>query len=136
MAEFIISEDSAIEQLDYFLEYYDMDLSALPEEQAIAVESAKTQIIRAIRIGNLEISSGAEIAQRLKNPAGDVKSLTYGELTGNSKLAMKNKAQTDNYGRIYALLGSLSGVGEGGIAKLRGADLSLAESIGILFLQI
>ena len=106
MAEFILSEESAKEQLDYFLEYYDIDISVLNGDQADAVKASADKLIRAIRAGLLEISSEAEIVQRLKSPAGDVKSLTYGELTGNSKLALKNKAQTDNYGRMYALLGS------------------------------
>lgn len=130
-----VSEESAQEQLDSFFQHYDIDIADMPKEQAEAINGALNRIKRAIRSGKVEID-GSVIKQTLINPAGEVSEIIYGELTGQSKMAMDSKKADSQYGRCYALLGSLSKLGEGAIVKLRGADLSIAECIGLLFLQV
>jgi len=131
-----ISREVAEEQLDEFLGFYEIELDILPGDQKAAVDGSVKKIISAILKGRVEVLSNGEIRQVFKNPPGDVPELIYRELTGSAKLAMKGKGAEDYHGRIYALLGSLAGVDEAAISKLRGVDLSIAECIGVLFLQV
>lgn len=134
MKEFILSHDAARDQIDIFLDYYDIDLDDLPEKQAEAVEASVTRIIKGIRRGKVEIKEedSLTITQHLRND----KTIIYGEISGRSKIAMGGKRENDHHGRMYALCGSLTGLGEAGILKLKGADLGLCECIGALFLQV
>lgn len=121
--------------MQLFFDFYDFDQDDTPESQSQAVEVSLNRIKKAIRKGKLEFTDSdgvVKITQHLKNST----TLIYGEISGRSKLAMKNKSDTDNYGKIYSLCGSLTGIGEAGIAKLKGADLSIAECVGALFLQV
>lgn len=134
-----ISEQVAMEQLDGLLDYYDLDLNDIKNSaQRDAVESAYNRLIKAVRKGNLEFSNddNIKIVQHLKKPLGESGTIEYRELDGKAKVAMKDKADTDYYGRIYSLLGSLSGLGETAIIGLKGSDLSVAECLGVLFLQV
>lgn len=130
-----LSEESAQEQLDSFMQHYDIDLADMPKEQSEAINGALNRIKRAIRGGKLEID-GPIVKQTLTSATGEVSEIIYNELSGQAKIAMSGKGVNDQYGRIYALLGSLSKLGEGAIVKLKGADLSIAECVGLLFLQI
>ena len=130
-----ISEEVANDQLQLFFDYYEIDTDDIFDGESKAIEIACDRIIKGIRKGKLEIKQSSdklEIIQTLKSGSN----LIYGELTGRTKLAMKAKLDTDNYGKIYALTGSLTSSGEAAIAQLKGADLSLCECIGALFLQV
>lgn len=132
----MISKEVAKEALDSFYDYYEIDMNDLDDDLKMAVAGeVQRKLIKALQSGRLQIS-GASVKQTLKNPPGEVTEITYGELTGKAKIAMKGKAEADHYGRIYALLGSLSGLGETAITGLKGPDLSLAECVGVLFLQV
>lgn len=134
-----ISEQVAMEQLDGILDYYDLDLNDIKNAaQREAVESAYNRLVKAVRKGNLEFSNdeSIKIIQHLKEPLGESETIEYRELDGKAKVAMKDKADTDYYGRIYSFLGSLSGLGETAIIGLKGSDLSVAECLGVLFLQV
>lgn len=138
-----ISEQVAMEQLDGLMDYYDLDLNDIKNSaQRDAVESAYNRLVKAVRKGNLEFSPEAtkdkniKIVQHLKKPIGESGTIEYRELDGKAKVAMKDKSDTDYYGRIYSLLGSLSGLGETAITGLKGSDLSVAECLGVLFLQV
>lgn len=126
-----ISAEVAKEQLDSLVEYYDIDIESDDVDQARARQSACDKVIRAIRAGRLEINKETMVVvQTLKND----NKLTYRELDGKAKVEMGKRSNDDTHGKIYSLLGSLSGVGFNGITALKGKDLTLAESLGILFL--
>jgi hypothetical protein len=132
--DYKLSEEAAKDQLDIFYEYYDLDVDDLPAAQNSAAKQSEKRVIRAIRLCNLEFKEedSIKITQHLKSKD----TLEYAELSGQSKIAMGKCADTDQYGKIYALCGSLTGVGAAGIQKLKGADLSLCECMGALFLFI
>ena len=126
MKKYKLSEDAANDQLDLFFGYYDFDMDDIPEKQLEAVEASTKRIIKAIRKGKVEIVEGEslKIVQHVtvKNKEGvkEDSVLEYGEISGRSKLSMGKKSDTDFNGRIYALCGSLTGLGETGILKLKG----------------
>lgn len=135
MEKYKLSEEVAEDQVQLFFDFYEIEMDDIPEEQTRAIDVSLGRIKKAIRRCRLEFveSDGVvKITQHLKNET----TIVYGEISGRSKLAMKNKSDSDSYGKIYSLCGSLTGIGEAGIAKLKGADISLAECIGALFLQV
>ena len=134
----VISEETAQETLDQFTAYYDMDIEGLPDALNTAMVFCLNQIKRAVEKGKLEIEITDDtivVKQHLKKEIPRAPNpLVYKEVNASAKLAMKDDGT--QYGRIYALLGALSGEGSAVILKLKGADMSLAESLGTVFLQV
>lgn len=134
---FKLSRESAEEQFNIFLDYYDIDPDDWADNLQDAFKSAKNRLIRAIMRGLVSIEAGdpIRVTQYLsKKPDADP--ILYAEMSGKAKVAMKGKDETDTFGKIYALTGSLTGLGETAITTLKGVDMSIAESLGLLFLQI
>jgi hypothetical protein len=128
--ENVLSEESAKEQLDLLLDYYGMDSNDMPEEH----ESTVKEIIRAIQSGAIEVKENEGVVTVIQNLVSG-QTLEYkGVDLASAKMAMKAAKVDDHYGRIYALTGSLSGVGIDGIKKLAPKDLSITESLGVIFL--
>jgi hypothetical protein len=97
-------------------------------------DTARNKLIKSIMKGRLEIKEdeGLKVKQSLRSG----ETLEYSELCGKHKLAMKGKKDGDHFGRIYAILGSVTKAGEAAISKLTGVDMSVAECLGFLFLQV
>lgn len=127
-----ISHEVAEKQLQGFLDYYEVDISHIElEAQRSAVRGACDKLIRAIEAGRLELNPDEGTAVvHLKNGTA----LTCCELNGKAKVEMSRRPETDMHGRIYALIGSLSGVGFNGIQEMKGRDLVVVENLGIVFL--
>jgi hypothetical protein len=139
--DYKLSEESATAEFNRFMEYYEIDVSGAsegaPDDFVEMIEPAVNRIIKAIRLGRLEIGDdGCTLVQTLRNPPGEATTITYGEVSGKAKVAMKGKDINDHFGRMYSMLGSMSGLGESAIMGLKSVDLSLAESLGVLFLVV
>lgn len=135
--EAIISKEVATDHVNAFLNYYDLSENDLKnKDQKDMFNTCIDKIVKAITEGRMSIKENEkgypEITQKLQS--GEL--LVYGVLSGRSKVAMKDCEDSDMYGRIYALIGSLTGVGGSAIEEIKGKDLSLAESIGFLFLKV
>lgn len=135
-----ISKEVAAQQLQELLDYYELDEDCfVDEDQSNVYLRTCERLKKAIMRGRLSITNedGIKIKQILKNSYdGDIKEFDYSELAGKHKLSMGKKKDGDHYGRMYALIGSLTGMGEAAIGKLKGPDLSTAECLGFLFLQV
>lgn len=144
MSETMISEEMAIQQLNLVLDYYDIDPDDFKDLQVddnsavIAYERIISKLKKAIKRGKLEIKEDDNrpfITQYLdRELKGNVKELRYKPITGNAKMEMDK--YKENTGKLYGLLGVLSGVSKTEIQKLEGRDLALAEYIGALFLLV
>lgn len=141
MNENKIPKENAEDQVQLFLDYYDID----PEEDAANkahMESMKASIkklVKHVARGRLEISQGKdgiEITQFIQFPINDVSELKYKVLTGRNKGQMKNADEADQHGKIYSLVGSLTNWTGDSIAKLQGVDISVVECLGVLFLVV
>jgi len=135
MTDAVISKEVARGQLEMLLGYYDLDAGDFENDTMKDLfETACNKLVKAISKGRLEIKEdeGLKITQHLRT--GD--ELVYAEICGKHKTAMAGKKDGDQYGKIYALLGSMSGVGETGISKLTGVDISVAECLGFLYMQV
>lgn len=130
-----ISIESAREQINLFLNEYDVDFNDMPEKQAAVMESATKSLVKAITRNRLEIieeTDGLKFVQHLKN--GTV--LKYKQPDAPSKRLLSKVSSDDNYGKIYVLMGYLSGEGANVIESIKGPDLSLIETIGTIFLLV
>jgi hypothetical protein len=145
MTELTISEESAKAQIDLLIDYYDIDMNDFEgleetEKAEVVMVGILKKLERAIRRGRLEITdTDGEpiIRQLLRSKYGSGKTeIVYKPVTGQAKVAMGRKKENDQTGRIYALLGSLSGDGESTFLGLKGADLVLAENLGLVFLLV
>ena len=133
----VISRAVAEEQLDLFLDYYDLEIEDFANEaMKEQFETSCNKLVKAITKGRLEIKEDEEsnlcVTQILRNE----EHMEYAVVSGKHKIAMKGKKETDGYGRIYTLLGSITSLGETAISKLKGVDLSIAECLGFLYLQV
>lgn len=140
MPKYKVSEEVAEEQLETFLDFYDIDIASIDHKEVQAgLKLSASKVKRAIRKGKLSVELAGDsikVIQTFKNTEGTEDTIDYTVIAGRHKVAMKDKSDTDNYGKIYALMGSLSGLGEKAILKLKGADLGLVESLGGLYLQV
>lgn len=132
--EMKLSEESAQEQLNQLLDYYEIDFTDIPTDQKNSFDMIGKKLVKFIRQGRLEIKieDGIKCIQTLKNGTTTIE---YKELNGKAKTAMGTKSTEDGNGRIYALMGALSD-GEAAIIQLKGPDLSLAECLGAVFLAV
>ena len=138
-ADYILSNEVAQEQLDLMLDFYDIDPeeNSIDEAQEKGVKTAFVKLRKAIRLGVIEIKETDGKLQVKQNFYKDKeKSIEYKTLTGQAKIGMGKKGDKDFHGRMYALLGYLSGLGERAILNLEGKDLSVAECLGMLFLVV
>ena len=133
--KYILSKDSAKNELQKMLDYYEIDIDEIEDKKLKdAIKSGYDRLIKAVRLGRLEVKTDNEIKviQTLRN---DTK-IEYREIDGKAKVQMAGKKEDDYYGKSYALMGSLSGLGENAISQLKGVDLSLAEVLGMIFLSV
>ena len=127
-----ISEESAQAQVFSLLEFYQIDVESLPADRRPNLEFALDKLAGFVRQGLVEIQA-PKVIHHLKNPPGAVPAIEYGEVGGINTVAMDRRDPKDTYGRIYELLGSLSGLGADAIQALKGVDLIVAENVGVLF---
>lgn len=134
-----LSEESAQAQVDQFINYYEIHTEDLPKELKMAHVYCINHMKRAIRNGRLEIEivdGVIVLRQNLKRPPAGMKGsqLVYKEVGVTPKRAVDDDA---NKGvRLSQFLGALTTEGETLISKLSGPDMSLAESLHSVFLQI
>jgi len=133
-----LSAETAGEQIDGLIKFYDIDVGEMPENVQRAVTSSLAKIKKAVMAGRVEIELDAEtitIRQHLSRPPkGFPGPIVYKEITGRCKIGIKD--DSGDYGKMYNFLGAVCGEGVGVIQNLRGKDLSLAEALGAVFLQV
>jgi len=138
----IIPRDSAEQQVDLFLDFYDIDTDedASDTNHRNMLKASKNKLIKHVMRGRVEISENDDgdvvVKQTLKFPVNDVDHLEYKVLGGIAKKQMKNAEDSDYSGKVYNLCGSLTGWTGNSIAKLKGVDLSVVECLGALFLVV
>ena len=134
--KYVMTKESAKNELKKMLDYYEIDIDEIEDKDLKrAILQGYDRLVKAVRLGRLavKIEDGIKILQTLRDGATVIE---YREIDGTAKTERAGKAADDNYGKAYALMGSLSGLGEGAIKKLKSVDLSLAEVLGLIFLSV
>lgn len=136
-----VSEESAEVVLDEFLDYYEIYLEDFKDQdERNNVEGAINAVLIHIRMGYIEIEKTKEndinIKQNRKNGASEDSCFIYESTRiAKAKVQMKTAKNDDQFGKMYALMGSLSGNGSQAIMNLKGIDYRVMESLSVLFLQ-
>jgi hypothetical protein len=137
MEKIIISEKNARQQLESMLDYYEIDIDDIEEKEVKrAIKSGYKRIVKAIMRGRLEIKIEDGTIKVIQHTRSGRETITYNEIDGKAKTAMAAKDEKDWYGKSYALMGALSELGESAISSMKGVDVSLAEVLGMIFLQV
>ena len=135
--KFKISEESATKEIQKILDYYEIDIEKdFDDEYRKVFDQSLSKAIKAVRLGRLSIkidNEGIKITQSLKSGSTTI---TYREIDGVAKIATRSVGKDDSFGKLYEIMGSLSGLGSDAITKLKGVDLSLCECLGAIFLQV
>jgi Glu-tRNA(Gln) amidotransferase subunit E-like FAD-binding protein len=134
--KYSLSKESAQAELRKMLDYYEIDIDEIEDKELKkAIKAGYDRLIKAVRLERLQVvtENGIKIIQTLKSNGSTVE---YREIDGKSKMAMAGKDEKDYYGKSYALMGSLSGLGENVISNMKGVDLSLVETLGMIFLAV
>jgi hypothetical protein len=137
----LISEDSAAEQLEILMDYYDIDKNDLENEEGPeAVQTLMNGLVRAIRNGRLEIKVDSDqkliVTQHLKHPPGDIETIDYNIVGQKARLAMDRVKSTKEQERMCAFMGSLSGLGVQGVSSLVGKDMGTMNRLATLFSMV
>jgi len=137
----LLSEESAKEQLEILMEYYDIDKNDIEiEEGPEAVQTLMNGLVRAIRKGRLEITVDSDnklvVTQHLQHPPGDITDINYNIVGQKARLAMDRVKSTKEQERMCAFMGSLSGLGSTGIGSLLAADMGTMNRLATLFSMV
>lgn len=136
--EYKLSEESAKEAIKQFLGFYDIDL----DEAGMFLQLACGDLIKHVRTGRVEIVADIEkdsikVVQNLKYKIDNLSKLEYGELHGSHKIQLGKNAKADNVTeRQFVLLASLANENVLTFHKLRRGDVSVAETLGTIFLLL
>jgi Glu-tRNA(Gln) amidotransferase subunit E-like FAD-binding protein len=134
--KYTLAKELAENELQKMLDYYEIDIDEIEDKELKkAIKAGYDRLIKAVRLERLQVvtEDGIKIIQTLKSNGS---TMEYREIDGKSKMAMAGKDEKDYYGKSYALMGSLSGYGENVISNMKGVDLSLVETLGMIFLAV
>jgi len=135
MAENILSKKNAKDELQKMFDYYEIDIDDMDDKDLKkAIKSGFSQLVKGTMKGRLHIKldNGIKIIQTTRNKT----EIIYREIDGNAKAEMDGFGATDFYGKSYALMGAISELGADAIKQLKGVDLSMAETLGMIFLSV
>lgn len=136
--DYRLSEEAALDNLGLLLERYRIDVEKIADKtDRQNFESVLDRTVEHIRLGLVEvkITDGKfVVVQHMSGNAGTM--LEYGEIGCTQKKCTDGYKSEDRYAMICALMGSLSGIGEAGIEKLKGIDMSVMECLGAIFLKV
>jgi len=140
MAEYKLSEESAKEQLDQLLDYYDIEKDDIEiEEGPEAVQTLLNGLIRAIRRGRVEIKEESEdliVCQHLKFPPGEIQTLEYGVVDQKARMAMDKIKDNRPQERMCAFMASLASLPPTALVKLKGVDMGTMNRLATVFSMV
>ena len=134
--KYVLSKQSAENEVKKIFDYYEIDVDDIEDkDQKKFIKQNFDRLIKAARLGRLAVNTddGIKITQTLRSSGEKVE---YQEISGKAKTATAGKQADDFYGRIYAIQGVTSQLGEAAIKDMKGVDLSLCEVLGAIFLSV
>lgn len=130
-----ISRERAQEIIQEWLDFYDIDFEDIVNDQGKeGAQTIQNKLVRAIMKGRLETDPNNEKGFVVFQHINDGKTLIYNELSGHQMI--EGEKAKGSIAGMYAMLGSLCGLGSTAIKNLKGKDLGLAHAIGTIFLVV
>lgn len=141
-----ISRDTAEAGVDAALRFYRTSLDSITnKDKRTQVETARDKCVIAAMEGRLEFILESDkdgllqlttVQNLISRKDGHAEVMRYSEINGKAKKAMKACEDDDSMGKIQAMMASLAGVEPTVMEKMRGPDLGLLESLGMIFLSV
>lgn len=141
-----ISRENAEKGVDAALKYYRTPLDSITnKDKRTQVETARDKCVIAAMEGRLEfvlepdddgLMQLTTVQRLISRKDGHDQVIRYREIDGKAKKAMKACEDDDSMGKIQAMMASLAGVGPAVLEDMRGPDIGLAESLGMIFLSV
>ena len=133
-----ISPESAATQVDELLDYYDVVADDREPKDAGVIRAMRAKLVRYYQRGRLDHIRDTKghlvVRQHLVEPPGTVPVFEYGGQMSAARVAMDAYESQAFYQRMYALMGSLSGLGETAIRALGNRDVAVMETVAQVFL--
>lgn len=136
--QFKISQETAEEQFQQLVDHYDIVAEDFGERESngqIAFNSLKRKIVKGIRLGKVQVSYDEENGLTVTQETINGHKFEYKEVGSAVKVNLEKKRIKGNHEELYSLLAMLSKSGPKFFEKLRPADLTIAESLGAVFLR-
>lgn len=142
----VINFKTAEEEVEKMFDYYGIDIEMIRDKDSRSnIERAKMKLVKAVTQGRLEFVYENDeggymqltcVQHLISRKDGHEQDFRYKEVDGRSKIAMKHCGDDDTMGKIQAMMASLAGVTATSMQKVRGVDLGLMESLGMVFLSV
>jgi len=129
-----VANEVAEAEFQRFAETMDLEVdpAEMNEEDRKGFELQKRRMIKAIEAGSLAINDAGEpVFSPTRSDCGPI---TFSEPTGAAFMAMDQKKKTEDVGKMYAIMASISGQPAGTFAKMKNADLKVCMAVVTLFL--
>jgi hypothetical protein len=131
-ADYAISEENAEKAVRELLDFYEVDTTRDTPEQDKVIDRNLDDLAKAYRLGELENKKDDTLGFCVVQHRRDGSAITYRELGGKDRICMEGLGD-NNFSRIYAILGKLSGYGDDAIAKLKDRDWQVASTLALVF---
>ncbi len=133
----IIPRDIAEQQVEMFMEYYDLDPEFIPEQIKAMMDLHRMGLVKAIMRGRLSIEesgSGIKVIQIPKKEICGKKRIEYRELDA---MAIKASRRADDpESQLFALMAALGAVPEDELDGMEPHDRRVVRDLGNCFLTI
>jgi len=133
--EYRLDLESAEHEFDKFVDMMDLDLDVADMDDADKKDFTreKDRIIKALRIGSLEINDNGEpvftpVRSENKEP------ITFYEATGESLMAMDRKKKNADVTKMMASMAQITKQAVSRFAKMKMNDINVCTAITTLFL--
>lgn len=138
---YIISLETAEEQLGAWLDYYNLDPERLSDDEAEAADAICQRLIIYTRQGKLTFNDDGSCSHNLKQKEGVKRQVTYKPLKGIAKTQDKRGKKNESpeaarVRRIYSMMASLCNMPIKELLNFEAVDMSIVECIGFLLLIV
>ena len=138
---FIISLETAEEQLAGWLDYYSLDPERLSDDEAEAADAICQRLIIYTRQGKLTFSDDGSCSHNLKEKKDVKRQVIYKPLKGIAKTQDKRGKKNESpeaarVRRIYSMMASLCNLPIKELLNFEAVDMSIVECIGFLLLIV
>jgi hypothetical protein len=140
---FQLSRETAEKQLGGYLGYYQLTPDKFQGKMLDGMDTICERLIDNIRRGKLTLNADGTALHTLESSEKDKKGTTikYQALKGVAKT--QGHATPENISeesaatyRLYAIIASLGNISENDVKNFHSVDMSIAESLGFLFINV
>lgn len=135
MNDYKVAPEVAEAEFERFVEAMDLDLDTaqMDDEDRKSLEQQKSRIVSAIQKGSLVVNDiGEPVYTPIRSENADA--IHFREPTGASLMAMDRKKKNEDVGKMYAIMGDITGNHANRFAKMVLSDLKVCQAVTSLFL--